>query len=120
LDDKVTTVVGILPESFDFGTVFTPGSRIDMLVPFPLTPETDRWGNTLAVMGRLRPSVSVRQAQAEVDVINQQIRLANPDRWTFGARLTAMQEYLTGRFRRGLLVLLAAVAAVLLIGCTNL
>jgi predicted permease len=120
LNDKVATVVGVLPESFDFATVFTPGSRIDMLVPFALTPETDRWGNTLAVMGRLKPGVSVRQAQAEFDVINQQIQLAHPERWTFGAKLTAMQEHLTGRFRRGLLVLLAAVAAVLLIGCTNL
>lgn len=120
LNDKATTVVGVLPSSFDFSSVFTPASRIDMLVPFPLTPETDRWGNTLAVVGRLKPGVTISQAQAEFDVLNQQMRTANPDRWRFGAKLTELQEFLTGRFRRGLLILLCAVAAVLLIACTNL
>jgi hypothetical protein len=38
LNNRATTVVGVLPPSFDFSTVFTPGSRIDMLVPFPITP----------------------------------------------------------------------------------
>ncbi|MEO8662040.1 MAG: ABC transporter permease, partial [Bryobacteraceae bacterium] len=120
LNEKSTTVVGVLPPSFDFSSVFTPGSRVDMLVPFPITPETDRWGNTLAVLGRLKPGVSVQQAQAEFDVLNQQLRTAHPERWTWGAHFTPLQEYLTGRFRRGLLVLLGAVAAVLLIACTNL
>ncbi len=120
LNDQATTVVGVLPVTFDFSTVFTPGSRVDMLVPFPITPETDRWGNTLAVLGRLKPGVTVQQAQNEFDVLNAQIRQANPDRYTFGARLTGLQEFLTARFRRGLLILLCAVGAVLLIACTNL
>src|SRR6266849_6306385 len=120
LNDKVTTVVGVLPAAFDFSTVFTPGSRIDMLTPFPISQETDRWGNTLAVIGRLKPNVTVQQAQAEFDVINEQIRREHPERWTFGARLTGLQEHLTSRFHRGLFVLLCAVGAVLLIACTNL
>lgn len=120
LGTQATTIVGVLPASFDFSTVFTPGSRVDMLVPFPITPETDRWGNTLAVLGRLKPNITVQQAQAEFDVINQQIRRSNPERWTFGAKLTPLQQEITGRFRRGLFVLLCAVGAVLLIACTNL
>ena len=120
LNDRATTIVGVLPPAFDFSTVFTPGSRVDMIVPFPITPETDRFGNTLAVIGRLKPGISLQQAQAEFDVINEQIRAAHPDRWTFGARLTGLQEQLTGRFRRSLLLLLSAVGAVLLIACTNL
>ena len=120
LNSKPTTIIGVLPASFDFSTVFTPGSRIDMIVPFPLTPETDRWGNTLAVMGRLKPGVSIKQAQAEFDVINDQLRREHPERFVFGAKFTPLQEHLTGRFRRGLLVLLCAVGAVLLIACTNL
>ncbi len=120
LNSRATTVVGVLPASFDFATTFTPGSRIDMLVPFPITPETDRYGNTLAVLGRLKPGVSVRQAQAEFEVINEQIRRAHPELWAFGAKMSPLQEHLTGRFRRGLWVLLAAVGAVLLIACTNL
>jgi len=120
LNDQPRTVVGVLPASFDFSAVFTPGTRVDMLVPFPITQETDRWGNTLAVMGRLKPGVTVQSAQAEFDVINEQLRRAHPDWYTFGAKLTLFQDHLTGRFRRGLLVLLAAVGAVLLIACTNL
>ena len=120
LNDHATTIVGVVPAAFDFSTVFTPGSRIDLLTPFPITEETDLWGNTLAVIGRLKPHVDVRQAQAEFDVVNQQIRRAHPERGTFGAQLTPLQQSLTGRFRRGLLVLLCAVGAVLLIACTNL
>ena len=120
LNDKATTVVGVLPASFDFSTLFVPGSRVDMIVPFPITPETDRWGNTLAVLGRLKPGVSIQQAQAEFDLLTTQIRAADPQRWTFGAKLTSLQEHLTGRFRRGLIVLGFAVGAVLLIACTNL
>src|SRR5262249_10797653 len=49
LDDQAVTVVGVLPASFDFGSVFAPGTHIDLFSPFPLSKETDRWGNTLAV-----------------------------------------------------------------------
>jgi predicted permease len=120
LNDKVRTIVGVLPADFDFSTLFTPGARVDMLVPFPITPETDRYGNTLSIIGRLKPNVGVQQAQSEFDVINSRIRAAHPDRFAFGATLTPLQEYLTGRFRRGLIVLLCAVGSVLLVACANL
>ena len=113
LNDQARTVVGVLPAAFDFSTVFTPGSRIDMLTPFPLTAETNRWGNTLAVLGRLKPGVTVQQAQAEFTLLSQHMFEARKDGWVFGAKLTTLQQYLTGRFRRGLLVLLCAVGAVL-------
>ena len=120
MNDRPATVIGVLPVDFDFQSVFVPGSRVDMLVPFPLTQATDRYGNTLAVMGRLKPGVSVQQAQAEIDVINENLRRAEPQRWTFGGKVSELREHLTGRFRRGLLVLLCGVGAVLLIACTNL
>ncbi|HYO84710.1 MAG TPA: ABC transporter permease [Bryobacteraceae bacterium] len=120
LNDSSFTVAGVLPASFDFSAVFTPGSRVDMVVPFPLTPETDRWGNTLAVIGRLKPGVSIQSAQAEFDVINQNLRAAHPERWIFSARMTPLQQHLTARFRRGLALLMFAVGLVLLIACTNL
>jgi predicted permease len=120
LNNGIATVVGVLPRDFDFSATFVPGSRVDMLVPFPLTQASDRNGNTLAVIGRLKPGVSIRQAQAEVDVINEALRKAEPSRWSFGAKVTSLREHLTGSFRRGFLVLLCAVAGVLLIACTNL
>ena len=88
LNDLSVAVVGVLPAWFDFRAVFTPGSRIDMLVPFPITQATDRMGNTLAVLGRLKPGIGVQQAQSEFDVLNEQIRTGNPGRFRFGARLT--------------------------------
>jgi putative ABC transport system permease protein len=120
LNGGPASVVGVLPADFDFASVFVPGSRVDMIVPFPLTQANDRMGNTLAAIGRLKPRVTIQQAQAEFDVINESLRRADPQRWSFGAKLTTLREYLTGRFRRGLLVLLCAVAGVLLIACTNL
>jgi putative ABC transport system permease protein len=120
LNDKPTVVVGVMPPAFDFASIFSPGSKIDILTPFPLTQETDRWGNTLAVIGRLKPGVTVAQAQTEFDLLNRQIQQANPDRWKWGAKLTGLKEQISGRFRRAFLVLFGAVGCVLLIACTNL
>ncbi|HEY9011745.1 MAG TPA: ABC transporter permease, partial [Devosia sp.] len=74
LNGTPTTVVGVLPATFDFDSIFTPGNEVDVIEPFPLTPETARWGNTIFGLGRLRPGVSVAQAQAELLVINEQLR----------------------------------------------
>ena len=54
INDEPHTVVGVLPASFDFATIFAPGSRFDLYFPFPLSPETNRWGNTMAMIGRLK------------------------------------------------------------------
>src|SRR5262245_26525476 len=61
INDEPHTVVGVLPASFDFGSVFAPGSHFDLYFPFPLSPETNRWGNTMAMIGRLKPGISVEQ-----------------------------------------------------------
>jgi hypothetical protein len=66
LNNGPATVVGVLPADFDFSSVFVPGSQVDMLVPFPLTQRTDRWGNTLAVIGRLKPGVTVQQGAGRI------------------------------------------------------
>ena len=120
MNDRPASIVGVLPANFDMSAIFVPGSRIDMLTPFPLTKATDRYGNTLAVIGRLKPGATLQQAQAEFEVLNENLRRAEPERWSFGARLTSLREHLTGRFRRSLLILLCAVGGVLLIACTNL
>jgi predicted permease len=120
LNDKPVHVVGVMPPSFDFASIFTPNARIDLYTPFPISPETDRWGNTLAVVGRLRPGVSIQSAQAEFDVLNRQLRQAHPERWTWGSILTGLQDYISGRLRKALLVLACAVGVVMLIVCTNL
>ncbi len=120
LNNEPFTVVGVLPPSFDFTSIFSPASKVDLVVPFPTTDETDRWGNTLAVIGRLKPGVTVQKAQAEFNVLNQQIQSARPSNDGFGARITPLTGQISGQFRRPFLVLVCAVACVLLIACANL
>jgi predicted permease len=120
LDDEPVTVVGVLPASFDFGSVFAPGSRIDLYFPFPMTQETNRWGNTLAMIGRLKPGVSVQSAQAEFNVLAEEIRREHPERNGLAPQLSLLPGYVSGRLRPALLLLAGAVGVVMLIVCANL
>jgi predicted permease len=121
LNDQPVTVVGVLPASFDFASVFAPGSHMDLYFPFPLTAETNRWGNTLAIIGRLKPGVALKTAQAESTILSEQFtREHNRDRNDFGAKLSFLSEHVSGRLRPALFVLACAVGVVMLIVCANL
>jgi predicted permease len=119
-DGRPATVVGVLPASFDFGTIFAPGSRVDMFEPFPLTPETNRWGNTLAIVGRLKPGASVKSAQAEATVLGKLIKQAHPELNDFDPMVYGLTEHVSGRLRPALLLLASAVGVVMLMVCANL
>jgi predicted permease len=120
INDDPVTVAGVLPASFDMATVFAPGSHFDLYFPFPLSPETNRWGNTMAMIGRLRPGVTAAAAQAELKILGPQMTAAHPERNTFEGRLTPLAEHVSGRIRPALLVLIGAVCVVMLIVCANL
>lgn len=120
LNDQPVTVTGVMPASLDFGGVFAPGVQIDLFTPFPLTPETDRWGNTLALVGRLKPDVTLPKAQAEADVLGVQITAENTRRNGLDPVLTFLGEYVSGRVRPALFILAGAVGVVMLIVCANL
>jgi putative ABC transport system permease protein len=115
-----TEIVGVLPPSFDFDSVFTPGTKVDLLLPFPLTAETAGWGNTLFAIGRLKPAVTIHQARAEFEVICQRVAQAHPERGSFGSRMTALDTSIRGSFRQPMFMLFGAVGCVLLIACVNL
>ena len=120
LNDEPVTVVGVLPGSFDFATVFAPGSHFDLYFPFPLTPETNRWGNTIAMIARLKPGATIENAKAEVKLLAGHITAAHPERNSFEGKLSPLAEHVTGRVRLALVVLACAVAVVMLIVCANL
>jgi predicted permease len=120
LDNEPVTVAGVLPASFDFATVFAPGSHIDLFAPFPLSPETNQWGNTMAIVARLKPGVSVGSARAEVKILAIGITSAHPERNSFEGNVTALADHVSGRMRPALLVLAGAVGVVMLIVCANL
>jgi predicted permease len=113
------TVVGILPESFDFGAVFSPGMKVDLFVPVYMD-FWRTWGNTLAVLGRLKPGVSLKQAQAESDILFPQLRAAHREWWEdYKSTLFNLQDRVSGKLKRTLFVLWCAVAVMLLIVSIN-
>lgn len=120
LDRTEVTVVGVLPSSFDFGSVFWPGVRMDFYMPAPLDDMRD-WGNTLAVIGRLKPGVTVAEAQSEADVMFPQFRAAHPE-WfmDYSSTITLLKDHVSGKLRRALIVLWCAVGLIFLIICVNL
>ena len=120
INDQPVPVIGVLPASFDFAQVFAPGSQTDLYFAFPLTQETNRWGNTMAIVGRLKPGVTVGQAQAEVKILAGQMVPAHPERNDFEGIVTPLAEHVSGRLRLALEVLAGAVGVVMLIVCANL
>ena len=120
INDAPHTVVGVLPASFDFATIFAPGSRFDLYFPFPLSPETNRWGNTMAMIGRLKPGATAANAHAEVRVLAQLMRREHPERNGFEGIVKPLSQHVSGNIRPSVLVLAGAVGMVMLIVCANL
>jgi predicted permease len=120
LNSRAATVVGVLPASFDFPSVFWPGLKTDVFIP-GIMDDMRNWGNTLVMFGRLKPGISVAQAQAEANVLFPQFRAAHPE-WfmEYTGDMSSLKDYVTGKLRRSLVVLWGAVALILLIVCVNL
>lgn len=122
LDDHPAMVVGVLPESFDFGAAFSPGSKVDMLTPV-IMDDIRYEGNTLALIGRLKPGVTVQQARAEAKTLFPQFYWGKryPDsKGNYTGWPMPLKDYVSGKLRRSLVVLWCAVGLILLIVCVNL
>jgi predicted permease len=121
-NNTAVTIVGVLPASFDFPSIFSPGLRADFFIPAYMD-DIRTWGNTVAIVARLKPGVTLAQAQTEANVLSPQFRAAhpNPD-WfmEYTADLSHLKDYVTGKLRRSLFVLWGAVGLILLIVCVNL
>jgi putative ABC transport system permease protein len=117
LDGKSYTIIGVMPPAFRFP------SNAQMWTPlsFDAFPEMKvRKAHFLRPIGRLKPGVSIQQAQAEMDLIARQLEEQYPDSNTnWGLRLVSLQEQIVGNIKPTLLILLGAVAFVLLIACAN-
>ncbi len=122
LDNRLVTIIGVLPETFDFGSVFSPGAKVELYGP-AILEDMEEWGNTLSLVGRLKPGVTIAQAQAEADLIAPHLlfSLKHPE-WggNATAQLRILKEYVSGKLRRSLIVLWCAVGLILLIVCVNL
>ncbi|HEX4231168.1 MAG TPA: ABC transporter permease [Bryobacteraceae bacterium] len=119
LNDAAVTVIGVMPPSFDFATVFAPASRVDLFLPYPLTEEANSRGNELAMIGRLKPGSTLQSARAEMQVLGPRIQRRDPDR-NFIPIVSTLADHVSVRLRPALLALAFAVAMVMLIVCANL
>ena len=118
LDGVESTIVGVLPAGFRFGTepadVYTPIGQL------PLVEQQDRTVHNVVCVARLNPGVSLAQADAEMNAIQENIDRLHPDvERGLGAKLIPVKEELVGDVRGTLLLLLGAVSVVLLIACAN-
>jgi putative ABC transport system permease protein len=120
LNNTPFMVVGVLPPSFDFSSIFTPTVSVDFLLPWPISDETDRQGNTTTMVARLAPGVTTEVAQAELESVVAALAEADSERWGLGGRTSGLQERIARPFRSGMLLLAAAAGLVMLIVCVNL
>jgi predicted permease len=118
LDDKSYTIVGVLPASFNLYR------GIDVYVPIGQwnTPALQNRSAALSLhgIGRLKPGVTLSQAQADLDRVMRDLAEAYPNNNRGnGASLVPLKELLVGDVRLILWMLLGAVGFVLLIACVN-
>ena len=66
-----TTIIGVLPKTFDFGGVFSPGAKIDALTPLNLYGPPRNWGNIITMIGRTKPGISMAQAKDEAERVSK-------------------------------------------------
>lgn len=125
LDARPYRVIGVMPAGFAFPRatdVLDAPKVTDIWIPWAMPPElkANREDGEGDAIGRLRPGVSVEQAQAEMSSLMASIDLLRPpkDRG-FGARVQPMFDSVTGGSRHALLLLMGAVGFLLLIACSN-
>lgn len=117
LNGESYLVVGVMPARFQF-----PTSDDQAWVPIAFTQQdvANRGRHYLQVMARLKPGVSLTQAQSEMSTIAARLQQQYPQSNTdLGAVVQPLQEYFVGDIKPALLVLLGAVGLVLLIACAN-
>src|SRR5579863_7957490 len=117
INGQQTTVIGVLPKTFDFGAVFSPGAKVDALTPLPLYAGPRDWGNIVTFIGRLKPGVTIAQAGQDAAVAVRGMCWNNRRPQSCGSYKTPvptpLKEYVSGRLRRSLVVLWTAVGMIL-------
>jgi putative ABC transport system permease protein len=121
LDGQDHTVIGIMPPGFEFPLdIFETLQAPDVWIPFGAHPERqDRGSHNFRVVARLKPGVTIEQAQANMESIVRGIGQQYPGHRGRSATVAGLQRNATREVRPALLLLLAAIGLVLLIACAN-
>jgi putative ABC transport system permease protein len=118
LSGEPFTVVGVMREDFAY-----PTREYQIYVPLTFDPQelVARTNYSYLSVARLKAGVTAQQAQAELDVISADLEREHPKQNDgIGAEVAPMLTDTVSTVRKSLYMLLAAVAAMLLIGCANL
>jgi putative ABC transport system permease protein len=115
VNGKARTIIGVMPAGFKFP------ERAELWVPMALNETLfKRTDHGLSSIARLRPNVTLAQAQAEMNNIARRIEAQNPvTNEGLGVNVFSLRDRLVGDYRYALLILLGVVAFVLLIACAN-
>jgi putative ABC transport system permease protein len=116
LDGRMASIIGVLPASLKY-----PNAE-DLWAPKAFRDDEiqDRYSQYMHAVGKLKPGVTVAQAEGELNAIMRQLKAENPTIMeTDGVRLIPLEREILGNVRPALLVLLGAVGFVLLIACAN-
>ncbi|MGA3299674.1 MAG: ABC transporter permease, partial [Candidatus Acidiferrales bacterium] len=122
LNQQTFTVIGVMGPEFDFPISTDPSLQAQMWKPLAWTDQDRavRDNHNYLAMARLKPGVTIKQAQQEMDAISARLAEQYPsDNKGWGAIAVPLQEDLVGDVRPALLILLGAVVLVLLIACAN-
>ncbi len=124
LNGEPVTVVGVLPASFQYLqnllVWINPRNTVPEVFPnSTVDPRSNRGMHYLSVLGRLKPGVSLAQAQADMSRIAGQLQQKYSSNSGHTLHLIPLQERAVGQIRVTLLVLLGVVGVVLLIACAN-
>jgi predicted permease len=125
LDGKAHTIVGVLPRDFRLNHEVIPTvggiDKPEFFLPLPMdaNDEQNYRSENFNILARLKPGVTPRQAQADIDVIAARIREERHRDPSFTISVVPLIEQVVGNIRTAVLILFGAVALVLLIACTN-
>jgi putative ABC transport system permease protein len=120
LNGESYAVIGVMPAGFNFPSASV--TTTDLWTPMDMTPKAlgQRGSHQWRAMGRLKPGVTVSQAQADLGIIAKNLAKQYPDNNTkVDAVVVSLKEQLTKESREPLLILFGAVALVLLVACAN-
>ncbi len=126
LNGRPHIVVGVMPAGFQLPETGRLTDRIDAFVPIRVPDDRVGWvgDHNNAAVGRLKAGVTPERAQAELNVLQRQVSaLATNEAHepvTLASVVAPLSERIVGKSRRGLLLLLGAIAGVLTIACSNL
>lgn len=117
LNGESYTLIGVAASDFDESLAIR---GVDIWMPLSVDSAASSHPNNMAVFGRLKAGVSLQQANREMQVIAQRLATQYPeiDRG-WGASVTALEDYGTGKLRQTVAALLVGVAMILLIACVN-